>query len=208
MTRRVMSLHVTTRGVITYDGRMSRWSPDAAVRLERAALGLFAERGYTATTVPEIAARAGLTTRTFFRHFADKREALFLREREFPAVVSALLATAPTGLSPFDLVMHGLRAVASADFPAWRDDIALRRSIVRSDERLRERELLKSTALSDAIRDSLVAHGVERRDAALAASLGTLVFDDAVARWLDGPIDGDLVTTLEETGAAVRRLTR
>jgi AcrR family transcriptional regulator len=185
---------------------MSRWSPDAAVRLERAALELFAERGYAATTVPEITARAGLTTRTFFRHFADKREVLFLREREFPTVVSTLLGTAPDGLSPLDLVMHGLHAVASADFPAWREDIALRRSIVRADERLRERELLKSTALAEAIREALIAHGVEAEDAALAATLGTLVFDDAVTRWLDGPATTDLVAVLEETRAAVRRI--
>src|SRR6195952_1272374 len=67
--------------------RMARWAPDAAVRLERAALELFAEQGYDATTVPQITERAGLTTRTFFRHFVDKSEVLFLREREFPAVV-------------------------------------------------------------------------------------------------------------------------
>jgi AcrR family transcriptional regulator len=185
---------------------MSRWSPDAAIRLERAALELFAEQGYAATTVPEITARAGLATRTFFRHFADKREVLFLREREFPTVVSTLLDSAPEGLAPFDLVMFGLRAVASADFPAWRDDIALRRSIVRSDERLRERELLKSTALAEAIGAALIARGIDGADAELAASLGTLVFDDALARWVDGPVDRDLVAVLEERRAAVRRI--
>lgn len=185
---------------------MSRWSPDAAVRLERAALELFAEQGYAATTVPEITARAGLTTRTFFRHFADKREVLFLREREFPTVVSTLLESAPAGMTPIDLVMHGLRAVASADLPAWRDEIARRRSVVRSDERLRERELLKSTALADAIRAALAARGFPEGDAALAASLGTLVFDNAIARWLDGPAERSLVDVLEETLASVRRL--
>ena len=56
---------------------MGRWEPDARDRLERAALELFVEHGFDPVTVPEITARAGLTTRTFFRHFADKREVLF-----------------------------------------------------------------------------------------------------------------------------------
>ena len=74
---------------------MSRWAPDAALRLESAAVELFEEQGYGPTTVPQIAARAGLTTRTFFRHFADKRDVLFLRDREFPDVVGAALAGLP-----------------------------------------------------------------------------------------------------------------
>ena len=62
---------------IKYDRGMTRWEPNARGRLERAALELYGERGFEQTTVAEIAERAGLTERTFFRHFADKREVLF-----------------------------------------------------------------------------------------------------------------------------------
>jgi AcrR family transcriptional regulator len=130
---------------------MARWAPDAAVRLERAALELFAEQGYDATTVPQITERAGLTARTFFRHYADKREVLFLREREFPAVVASVLAAAPPSLSPMELVMHGLQTVAERDLVRWRRELAVRRDVLRADERLRERELLKSAGLAAAM---------------------------------------------------------
>jgi hypothetical protein len=63
--------------VINWDRDMTRWEPNARGRLEQAALALYGERGFENTTVAEIAARAGLTERTFFRHFADKREVLF-----------------------------------------------------------------------------------------------------------------------------------
>ena len=56
---------------------MGRWEPDARGRLVKAAMELYGERGFEQTTVAEIAERAGLTERTFFRHFADKREVLF-----------------------------------------------------------------------------------------------------------------------------------
>lgn len=56
---------------------MPRWPADSRERLVDAALGLFVEHGYAATTIDEIAARAGVTARTFFRHFVDKEEVLF-----------------------------------------------------------------------------------------------------------------------------------
>src|ERR1700721_4611160 len=58
-------------------GVMSRWEPNARGRLEQAALDLYVERGFEQTTVADIAERAGLTERTFFRHYANKREVLF-----------------------------------------------------------------------------------------------------------------------------------
>jgi AcrR family transcriptional regulator len=190
-----------------YGGAMGRWAPDAAIRLERAALELFAEQGYADTTVPQIAARAGLTTRTYFRHFADKRDVLFLREREFPVVVSAVLAGAPGGLTPIDLVMHGFDAVARDGFDAWREAVRARRRIIRSDAHLRERELLKSSALAGAIEGVLVEHGLEARDAALLSSFGVLVFDAALDDWLEGANDRPLHEVLRETRDRLGRLT-
>jgi AcrR family transcriptional regulator len=173
---------------------MSRWAPDAALRLEDAALQLFAEQGYSATTVPQIAARADLTTRTFFRHFADKREVLFLREREFPTVVATLLAAAPPALTPLQLTMFGFETIAAQQFGLWRESIAARRRIIRSDEGLRERELLKSSMLSEAIRHALVA------------AFGVLVFDVALGDWLEGPADLPLADVLRATLTRMQRL--
>lgn len=194
------------RHVIAYHGGMARWAPDAALRLEAAALELFGEQGYAETTVPQIAARAGLTTRSYFRHFADKREVLFLREREFPSVVSALLAEAPSGLTPLQLTMFGFETIASRQFGQWRDSIAARRAIIRSDEGLRERELLKSSMLSDAIGQSLTEAGIDAEAAALVASFGVLIFDVALRDWLDGPADRPLVDVLRATLSRMQRV--
>lgn len=185
---------------------MSRWAPDAALRLESAALELFAEQGYAATTVPQITARAGLTTRTFFRHFSDKREVLFLRDREFPAVVTTLVATAPAGLGPMDLVMHGLESVTAENFDAWRGGMVARRAIIRSDEHLRERELLKSARLSAAIEHALVDDGVAAEIAALVAPFGVMLFDAALTEWLDADDGRPLPEVLRATRARLRTL--
>ncbi|MGO4783880.1 helix-turn-helix domain-containing protein [Cryobacterium sp. W22_MBD10_FK3] len=183
---------------------MSRWAPDAALRLESAALELFAEQGYAATTVPQITARAGLTTRTFFRHFTDKREVLFLRDREFPVVVATVLAAAPAGLTPLELVMFGLEAVTAENFDLWRPGMIVRRSIIHSDDRLRERELLKSARLAAAIELALVNEGVEPAAAALVAPFGVLVFDVALTDWLDAGADAARPLTEVLQGTLVR----
>ncbi|MCS5497106.1 TetR/AcrR family transcriptional regulator [Cnuibacter physcomitrellae] len=185
---------------------MPRWAPDAALRLEQAAIELFAEKGFAGATVPEIAQRAGLTTRTFFRHFADKRDVLFLRERELPAVVAELLATAPPGLDPLALAMHGLESAATGDLERWKDDIRTRRAIVESEPQLRERERLKSAVLTDAIRDGLRAGGVDADGAALTAAVASALFDAALERWLGGDDGLPLVEVLARLRARLGRL--
>ncbi|PPH45399.1 TetR family transcriptional regulator [Rathayibacter sp. AY1C9] len=206
MAGRVVTLLLMTRRVVSYPGLMSRWAPDAALRLELAAMELFAEHGYAGTTVPEIAERAGLTTRTFFRHFADKRDVLFLREREFPEIVGRLLAGAPAGLAPMDLVMHGLEAAASGDLQTWRAQISARRAVVRSEPQLRERELLKSAALAESMRAALVDAGVAPEDAALAALAASALFDLALERWLAAPEGSLLVDVLRAERARLGAL--
>jgi AcrR family transcriptional regulator len=169
------------------------------MRLERAALELFAEQGYTDTTVPQITERAGLTTRTFFRHFADKPEVLFFRQREFPTVVTAVLSNAPAGLDPWSLVMFGLEAVTATRFNEWRGDLLMRREILRDDVRLRERELLKSAVLADAIEQALLGYNVEPATAALLAPIAVVLFTSALSDWLDAsdPAGTDSPTLLE-----------
>src|ERR1700684_661610 len=93
---------------------MARWQPNARERLERAALALFAEHGYDATTVAEIADRAGLTKSTFFRHFADKREVLFGGPDMLTGLSSDAIRTAPPAATAVGCLAAALQAAAAA----------------------------------------------------------------------------------------------
>lgn len=183
---------------------MGRWEPDARERLERAALELFVEQGFAETTVPQITARAGLTTRTFFRHFADKREALFAGEGELPAWVAELMAAAPASLSPMELVEQGLDTVAAARFEGRREQLRTRKAVVDSDEGLRERELHKLAALTEAIERGFRRRGVDGLTATVVAHVAVTVFSVGVGRWLDQDGDRPLGELLHETLAALR----
>jgi AcrR family transcriptional regulator len=163
---------------------VSRWRPDARERLERAAIELFATQGFAATTVPQITARAGLTTRTFFRHFADKREVLFGGEG-IPQFAARIIADAPASLDPITLIVGGLQIVAETRFAGRRDEFRQRRAIIRSDEGLRERELSKRAALAEVIKDGFAGRGVDARTAALLAESSVTVLNVAIDEWLD-----------------------
>jgi AcrR family transcriptional regulator len=177
-----------TRRVIAYARLVARWSPDARGRLERAAFELFAEQGFAATTVPEITARAGLTTRTFFRHFADKREVFFAGD-EIPELARRLLASAPPDLDPVTLLEQGLRQVAADRFDGHRREVRLRRDLIEGEPSLRERDAKKRDDLVAAIRPALVDRGVDPLEAALLAELTVVVLHVALATWLDQPDD-------------------
>src|ERR1700685_1823691 len=94
--------HPMSATAITYDQRMSRWEPNARGRLEQAAMELYVEHGFEQTTVAEIARRAGLTERTFFRHFADKREVLFWGAGALQELFVSTVASAPDSAAPID----------------------------------------------------------------------------------------------------------
>lgn len=184
---------------------MTRWAEDAALRLEQAATELFEAQGYTATTVPQITARAGLTTRTFFRHFSDKREVLFLRDRELPDVVRAALADLPLSLAPAAVAEQGL-LTATRPLEQWRSAIGRRRAILRAEDQLRERELMKSARLADAIADGLTARTIPADDARVLAGFSAMIFDIALDRWLDARDDATLFTHVELTWSRTRVL--
>ena len=184
---------------------MSRWPSGAQSRLERAALELFVEQGFAETTVPQITARAGLTTRTFFRHFADKREVLFAYQAELPTVVARVLADTPASLSPMDAIMQGLQTVA-AEIESQRTYLRTRHGIVETDDGLRERELRKQSVLSDAIRRELLKRGVDELTATLAAEIAVSVFGVAVTRWLDNDEQRSLSQVVNETFTALLTL--
>jgi len=185
---------------------MSRWEPGARDRLERAALDLFLERGFDQTTVPQIAARAGLTTRTFFRHFADKREVLFAGQDEVPALVADLIARAPAAMEPMDVITWGFQIIAPTMFQDRGDYPRKRRTVIDSNEGLRERELGKLANLSDAINRGFQTRGSDDLTATLAAEIAVAVFKVAVRRWID-QTDGDLSAVIAETINALNAVT-
>jgi AcrR family transcriptional regulator len=187
-----------TRRVITYTGAVSRWQPDARERLERAALELFAEQGFAATTVPEITARAGLTTRTFFRYFADKREVIF-GGAEIPDLATRLIADAPPSLDPVTLVFGGLQTVAETRFEGRRTELRQRLAIIRSDEGLRERDLRKRADLGQAIRAGFVSRGVAAVTATLLAEITMTVLFVALDEWIDRDDDRTLFEIIVST---------
>lgn len=164
---------------------MSRWPPNTRERLERAALELFLARGFTETTVPEIAEAAGLTTRTFFRYFADKREVLFGGQSEFAERMTAFVTEAPAGQTPLDVVGYCLRSVAESAFEGRAERVRMRRRVIDADDGLRERDLRKLDTLAQAVTRGLMARGEEELTAAVAADLGVTVFRLALARWLE-----------------------
>ncbi len=168
---------------------MARAEDDVRVRLQRAALELFGERGYDQATAAGIAARAGVTERTFFRHFPDKREVLFDGEAVLRAALAASIAAAPEGLGPLDTLFRAFRSVRAA----LEDNRAFskpRHAVISSTPALRERELAKMAALADALADALRARGVAELEAVLAARVGMAAFVHAAICWLDDPEPG------------------
>ena len=163
---------------------MGRWEPDSRGRLEQAAFDLFAERGFENTTVAEIAERAGLTERTFFRQYSDKREVLFTGGSEFQELVVSAIATAPAWLPPIDAVAAGLDA-AAALLEERRAFARMRQAIIAANAELRERELIKLASLSAAIADTLRGRGLADPAASLTAEVAIAVFRVAFERWLD-----------------------
>jgi AcrR family transcriptional regulator len=169
--------------LITYDVAMARWEPNARERLERAALALFAENGYDATTVAQIADRAGLTKSTFFRHFADKREVLFGGQEVLTEAFTTAIGDAPPTATAADCLTAALEAVEVV-FTPQRHELALqRRDVIAAHSELQERELLKMARLGLATADALRARGTDDITARLAAELGMLAFSTAFARW-------------------------
>jgi AcrR family transcriptional regulator len=161
---------------------MSRWQPDARGRLRRAALELYGERGFDQTTVAEIAQRAGLTERTFFRHFADKREVLF--SGEVHDLLMNTLVDAPRSATPIEAVTAALEA-AGGLLEERRDLTRQRQAVIAANPSLRERELIKFATLASEMADALRRRGVDASAASLTAEAGIAVFKSAFERWLD-----------------------
>jgi AcrR family transcriptional regulator len=195
---------------------MPRWEPDSAQRLQIAALQLFAEQGFEAATVSEIAARAGVTRRTFFRHFPDKREVLFagsVTDAPEKALVAGI-ARADAGLMPLPVVVA---AIAAYDWDGFAPRALQRQrhAVITANPELMERELAKYEAITVAFADALVRRGVDPGAARLAADVAIAVFRSAYERWLAasdddadmGRITAEVVSTLQSVvGESAGRL--
>ena len=189
--------------VIKYHRAMGRWEPDARGRLAKAAMELYAERGFEQTTVAEIAARAGLTERTFFRHFADKREVLFYGMEILRELLTRAIADAPASATPLEAVREALEA-AGAMLQENPDRVRLRDAIVSANPDLQERELIKLAALAAALAGALRDRDVPEPAASLAAETGIAVFKVAFARWTSDHGQPDLPGILRESMADLR----
>jgi AcrR family transcriptional regulator len=185
---------------------VSRWEPDARGRLERAALDLYAERGFEQTTVAEIAKRAGLTERTFFRHYADKREVLFDDSGALRDVLFNAVTDAPESATPFDATAAGLVAIA-ARLQDRRDYAGQRHAIINSNTELRARELTKQAALATGLADALRRRGVPDGTASLTAEACVAVFRVAFERWITEGGQQDLPRIVRESIAELRSVT-
>lgn len=163
---------------------MPRWKPDGSERLMQAALELFAEQGYDATTVGQISERAGLTQRTFYNHYPDKREVLFGLSHLFQTEAIAAFRTAGTALSPLEALVRALQAVCESMFQDQQSSVARRLSVIRANPELRERELAKQAALAAALDETLVESGLDSDTAALTVGAALLVQQTAVDLWI------------------------
>jgi AcrR family transcriptional regulator len=162
---------------------MPRWQPDGFERLQAAAFELFADQGFERTTVAEIAQRAGLTQRTFFNHFADKREVLFGLSSEFQQEIVREIAACADAVPPLDAVVRALQAAADTIFEERRAAVTRRLKIIAANPELQEREFSKGAALTDAIAAALHARGLDPETALLTAGAGMLVQQAAIQRW-------------------------
>lgn len=185
---------------------MVRWEPDARGRLERAAMELYGERGFEQTTVAEIAKRAGLTERTFFRHFADKSEVLFAGAGALHELLVSAVVGAPDSAAPMDAIAAALEA-AGALLQERQECSRQHQTVIAASAELRERELIKLASLGAAIAETLRRRGVSDPAASLTAEAGIAVFRIAFERWIDETNQQDFPQRIRESLAELKAVT-
>jgi AcrR family transcriptional regulator len=165
-------------------GRVMAKSGEARRRLQQAALELFGTKGFDLTTAAEIAEKAGVTERTFFRYFADKRDVLFDGETALADVLTASMREAPAEMGPWDVLF---RAFAAAEylFVENREFTLPRHAVIQSDPALQERALAKTRSLTASLDAALRERGVSVHLAMLAAQVGMAAMSHAVASWFE-----------------------
>ncbi|MBF4602261.1 TetR family transcriptional regulator [Frigoribacterium sp. VKM Ac-1396] len=186
---------------------MVRWQPDTRARLQAAALELFVDRGYDETTAADIAEAAGVTERTFFRHFADKREVLFDGQQFFSKTFVDGVEAARPDDPPLTVVASALDG-AAAFFPDERREWSRgRQAIIDAHPALQERELLKLSGLAIEVAAALRSHGVDEPAATLAAQSCLTVFGVSFATWITDGETRPFAEISRDTLAQLRTLT-
>jgi AcrR family transcriptional regulator len=185
---------------------MGRWEPNARGRLEQAAMDLYVERGFEQTTVVEIARRAGLAERTFFRYFADKREVLFGGAAVLDDLLIRAVTDAPAMLTPIDAAGAGLE-VAGALLQERRAFAQRRQAIIDANPDLQERELIKLAKLAEALAGALRLRGTADIAASLAAEAGIAAFRIAFQRWIGETSRQDLPQLIRDSLEELKAVT-
>jgi AcrR family transcriptional regulator len=200
MTVTVISLAclMTATVMIAYHVRVGRWEPGAKGRLMAAAMELYLERGYDSTTVADIAERAGLTERTFFRHYADKREVLFAGAGEIQELLVSKVIEAPAELAPLEAIVEALAEVAAIVFEPIGEYAVQRQALITGNTELRERELIKMATLGAAVAEALRGRGVGEPAASLAGEAGIAIFRIAFERWISDSVTQPLANYIRE----------
>jgi AcrR family transcriptional regulator len=189
--------------VIAYHPAMGRWEPNARGRLARAAMTLYAEQGFEGTTTAQIAQLAGLTERTFFRNFADKREVLFYGVGVAQELLTRTIAEAPAPATPMDAVSAAIEAMCAA-FQEHPERVRQRDAIISANAELQERNLTKHSELAAAMASALRDRGVPDPAASLTAETGIAVYRVAFARWIKEPGQPDLPVIFRNAMAELR----
>ncbi|WP_133900909.1 TetR family transcriptional regulator [Actinophytocola oryzae] len=185
---------------------MGRWEPNARGRLEQAALELFGERGFEQTTAAAIAERAGVTERTFFRHYADKREVLFAGALVMKDLLVGAVAEAPASASPLEATAGAIAAVG-AMMQQRRELVRQRQVVVDANPELRERELAKMSTLGAALTGALRDRGVGELTARLTAEAGIAVFRVAFDSWVNDPDAAELPDVVRASFVELKAVT-
>ncbi|MET4780504.1 TetR family transcriptional regulator [Glaciihabitans sp. UYNi722] len=162
---------------------MPRWSPDAELRLRAAAFELFEERGFDSVTIAEITDRAGLTRRSFFRYFPDKREVLFSGSEKLPAIVEEMLANFPAEIAARDAIFRTLSEIGNFLLQD-RNAQAFRQQLIDSSSELRERERTKMAAFATSITNGLFRRGNSSEEAQILGVVAAEIFRNAYVRAL------------------------
>jgi AcrR family transcriptional regulator len=189
---------MTATAVKAYDRVMGRWEPNARGRLEQAAMELYAQQGFEVTTVAEIAERAGLTERTFFRHFADKREVLFQGAGALQEFLVRRVDEAAGSLEALDAIVVAFTDAATEIFEDRREFAQRRQAIIMANAELLERELIKLATLASALAERLRRRNVPEPSATLAAEAGVSLFKIAFQQWVDDKGDITLASTIRQ----------
>ena len=182
---------------------MARWDPGTAERLTKAALELFSEHGYDNVTVTQIAERAGITRRSYFRYFPDKREVLFAGSEQLPPAIRDAVLAADETASPLPMTLNALADVG-AHLIEHVAHSAERRAVIGASAELTERERTKLAAVTTAIHEALEQRHVEPGRAKLVAQIATVIFQTAFDHWIDAQGCRDFSTCLHTTAESLR----